>query len=292
MATQKQLKEHFLNLGNTGALYVWGANGQIITKELMDKLFKTFGSKTYTKEYYENKLKVGEGKIGADCSGAMYKVSGYDDTAAGYYDRCTKKGNISSIPNDKVCLVFKKNSSGKINHVGCYTGDGYVSEMASSKLNYQRKKLSGNGWDLWGFPDFVTDYDAASTPTSDKKEELAVDGEWGRDTTTASQKVFATIEDGEISHQLQSCKKYLPNCLTVSWEFDDTAKGSLLIRKIQTFLDELGYYKGEIDGLCGKKTVMAIQTFLNANGFNCGDVDGIMGENTVKAWQMYINSMI
>ena len=121
---------------------------------------------------------------------------------------------------------------------------------------------------------------------------LKVDGEWGRDTTTASQKVFGTIKDGEVSHQDSDCKEYLENCLTSSWEFDDTGKGSQLIRAIQTFLADLGYYKGQIDGLCGKKTVMAIQEFLNDNGFDCGLVDGYMGEKTVKARQRYINSRL
>ncbi len=121
---------------------------------------------------------------------------------------------------------------------------------------------------------------------------LKVDGEWGRDTTTASQKVFGTIQDGEISHQDSDCKLYLPNCLTSSWEFDETGKGSYFIRQVQTVLADLGYYKGKIDGLCGKQTVMAIQAFLNNQGFNCGKVDGCMGEKTVMAWQMYINSRL
>lgn len=159
MITQQKLKDHFLELGKKGALYVWGANGQTITKALMDSLYKSFGSTKYNKAYYDAKLKAGEGKPGADCSGALYPVSGYDTTASGYYKKCTKTGKISSIPREKVCLVFKVNSSGAINHVGCYTGDGYVSEMASSSKNYQRKKLDGNGWDYWGLPDFV-DYSA------------------------------------------------------------------------------------------------------------------------------------
>jgi peptidoglycan hydrolase-like protein with peptidoglycan-binding domain len=121
---------------------------------------------------------------------------------------------------------------------------------------------------------------------------LKVDGEWGRDTTTATQKVFGTIVDGEVSHQTEGCRKYLGNCLTASWEFDNTGKGSQLIRAIQTFLAKLGYYKGKIDGLCGKKTVMAMQYFLNDHGFACGIIDGEMGPDTVKAWQKYINSRL
>ena len=156
----------YLSLGSKGAIYVWGANVDTITKALVEKLYKTYGSLKYNKAYYNNKLKEGAGKIGADCSGSLYPVSGYDATASAYYNKCTEKGDISQIPKNKVCLVFKKNLSGTINHVGCYTGDGYVSEMASSQKNYQRKPLSGNGWDLWGMPDFITD------PNTVMKEEV------------------------------------------------------------------------------------------------------------------------
>ena len=285
MATQKQLKEHFLNL--KGAVYVWGANCQKITKGLMDNLFKSFGSKTYDKEYYANKLNEGEGKIGADCSGSIFPISGYDTTASGYYNRCNKRGNIASLPEDKVCLVFKKNSSGSINHVGCYTGDGYVSEMASSKKNYQRKPLKGNGWDYWGFPDFVTDYETASS----KSGKLSVDGSWGKDTTKMSQKVLGTTVDGIVSNQPVSCKEYVQNASESSWEFESKnyKKGSELIKAIQELVGLTGR---DVDGHCGKTTVKAMQTFLNAKGFSCGKVDGYMGENTVKAWQKYINSRL
>lgn len=287
--TQYQLRQHFLDLGKQGALYVWGANGQEITKKLMDKLYKSFGSGTYTKAYYANKLKEGEGKPGADCSGSIYPVSGYDDTAAGYYGRCVEKGNINSIPRNKVVLVFKRNSKGKINHVGCYTGDGCVSEMASSKLNYQRKLLDGNGWDLWGMPDFISD------PDDDFKEPLEIDGSWGMNTTKKSQHVFDTVEDGKISNQPSTVRQYLPMAKTSSWEFkgkDKCSKGSSLIKAIQTFLQKKGYYAGKIDGWCGKKTVMAIQAFLKDLGLYKGSVSGIMNVATVKAWQQYINSRL
>lgn len=168
--TQEQLKQHFLRLGDNGAIYVWGANGQIITKDLMDRLYKTYGSSRYNKQYYEDKLKEGEGKIGADCSGSLFPISGYDSTASGYYSKCIEKGNISTIPSNKVCLVFKQNNNKKVVHVGCYTGDGYVSEMASSALNYQRKPLTGNGWDLWGTPNFISDVDSTTSVTKEDKK--------------------------------------------------------------------------------------------------------------------------
>ena len=283
MKTQAQVRAYFLSLED--AIYVWGANGQIITKELMDKLHKTYGTSTYNKAYYDGKLKEGQGKIGGDCSGIMYPISGYDTTASGYYNRCNKRGNIASIPEDKVCLVFKKNSSGVINHVGCYTGDGYVSEMASSKANYQRKPLKGNGWDLWGMPDFISD------PNTEKCDELEVDGDWGKATTTMSQKVLGTTVDGIVSNQPVSCMKYVPNALESSWEFERTnyKAGSELIKAIQELVGLTGR---DVDGHCGYQTVCAIQTFLKNRGFYTGRIDGIMGEKTVKGWQKYINSRL
>lgn len=282
MITQKQLKEHFLGL--SGAIYVWGANCKTITEEMINSLYDNYRTSTYDKAYYDGKLAEGKGKIGADCSGALYPLSGYDTTAAGYYNRCTKKGTIDSIPEDKVCLVFKVNSFGSINHVGCYTGDGYVSELASSKKNYQRKALSGNGWDKWGLPDFV-DYE------TEEKDLLEVDGKWGRDTTTKSQRVLGTKEDGIVSNQPVSCKEYLPNAQESSWEFERTnyKRGSNLIKAIQKLVGMTGR---DVDGHCGKDTVKAMQIFLQKLGFYTGKIDGKMGPLTVMAWQQYINSRL
>lgn len=287
MISQKQFKEHFLELKN--AVYVWGANCVKINKAVIDKLYSCYKTSTYNKTYYNGKLKEANGKIGADCSGSFYPLSGYDTTAAGYYGRCVKKGKIGSIPKDKVCMVFKRNARGTINHIGCYTGDGYVCEMASSKKNYQRKPLLGNGWDDWGLPDFV-DY---SEKASDKKAsvELNTDGEWGRDTTRMSQMVLGTTVDGIVSNQPVRLKVYVPGALESSWEFESKnyKAGSELIRAMQELFGMTGR---EVDGHCGKDTVMEMQRFLKAKGFYSGTIDGIMGPKTVKAWQEYINSRL
>lgn len=128
------------------------------------------------------------------------------------------------------------------------------------------------------------------TETETVKEtvaKLVVDGEWGETTTRASQVVFKTIEDGEVSGQLIKCKKYLPNCNTNSWEFVKSSKnGSDLIKKIQKLVGV------KQDGKCGKNTVKAMQKYLKNKGFPCGTADGYMGEKTVMAWQKYINSRL
>lgn len=283
MVTQKQLKEHALNIKDT--IYVWGANFEIITKELMSKLHSWYGTSTYNKAYYDGKLKEGAGKFGADCSGALKPISGYDTTAQGYYERCVKKGRIATIPRDKVLLVFKENSEGRKTHVGIYTGDGQVSELASSKLNYQRKPLDNNGWDDWGYADFVTDYD------KEEVKNLDVDGEWGRDTTSMTQKVLGTTVDGIVSRQPVSCAKYCLNALESSWKFlsEDYKKGSEMVRAIQELVGLTGR---DVDGHFGYQTIVYLQKFLKNLGLYSGKIDGFMGERTVKAWQMYINSRL
>ena len=154
---------YFENLYKNKAIYLWGANGEVITKELCDNLFKTYGSSTYNKQYYDNKFKEGAGHIGADCSGAMCPVSGFDTTAQGYYNKCSTKGNISSIPKDTACLVFKGTSTSAINHIGFYLGNGYVVEMKSSKDNCVRSKLVNGGWKWYGTPNWIN---YSSIPTN------------------------------------------------------------------------------------------------------------------------------
>ena len=131
-------------------------------------------------------------------------------------------------------------------------------------------------------------YDAEPIKKPAAKSTLEVDGQWGKDTTRASQKVLGTAVDGIVSNQPASCRKYVPAALASSWEFKDNGYyvGSALIRAIQKIVGATQ------DGLCGKNTVKAMQKFLKTKGLYKGLVDGYMGKNTVKAWQNYIISRI
>ena len=179
MKTQKEVRDYALAASDW--LYVWGANGEVITPEKMDKLYRTFGSNTYNKEYYQKKLQSGNGKMAADCSGFMHPMSGYDNTADGYYRKCTKKGMIASLPKDKVCLVFKTRSNGTMHHIGIYLGDGTVAEMASSELNYKHRNLEATNWSHWGMPTWI-DYskpimqESGWIQVGDRWQYLKVDG--------------------------------------------------------------------------------------------------------------------
>jgi hypothetical protein len=208
--------------------------------------------------------------------------------------------NENRTPNSGDIIFYDWQDSGSGDNQGWSDHVGIVETVSNGKIiviegNYsnavKRRTLEVNGKYIRGYGVPKYDVEPAQKPVSEK-ELLEVDGEWGIDTTLLTQKVFGTTEDGEVWHQSEGCREFLENCLISAWKFDDTKDGSQLIRQIQTVLADFGYYKGEIDGLCGKQTVMAMQAFLNDNGFNCGDVDGYMGEKTVMAWQQYINSRL
>lgn len=206
--TQQAFVEWFEKLYTGGAIYLWGANGETITKTLCDKLFSWYGSATYNKAYYDSKLTEGKGKIGADCSGAMYKLSGVDRTAKGYYNACVSKGLIAALPKDKVCLVFNKS----LTHVGAYLGNGVTVEMKNSKANVHKENLKPTRWYYYGIPDFV-DYTVSleilkgEISSSDKiisdyqawlndnlsGSDIAVDGKYGSKTKTQTVKMIQTI---------------------------------------------------------------------------------------------------
>ena len=153
--TAKEVVEYFERLYSSGAIYVWGMNGEIIDETSISKTMQRFQSTQYNYEYYMNKLAVGKGKIGADCSGSMLPVSGFDATAQGYYNKCSTKGSINYIDKSIVCLVFKGSSAASINHIGLYCGNGYVIEMRSSKDNCVKSKLESGGWKYFGVPAWI-----------------------------------------------------------------------------------------------------------------------------------------
>lgn len=155
MIEVKKITEHFKKLFDEKAIYVWGMNCELITPESIDKAIRQHSSSTYPRSYYLGKLEEGLGHLGADCSGAFYPVSGYDTTAQGYYNRCTKKGSIKMLPN-MPCMVFVQGKT-KIDHIGWYDGNGYVYEMRSSKMNVRHDKLDSR-WDYYGLPEFA-DYE-------------------------------------------------------------------------------------------------------------------------------------
>lgn len=269
MITQQQFKDHYNKLYNGGAIYVWGANGEVITKELMDKLYSWYGSKTYNKTYYANKLKEGKGKIGADCSGSIFPLSKKDTTAKGYYNACPKKGNIGNLPTGTACLVFNANFT----HVGAYMGDGTTIEMMSSARNCVKEKFNPSRWAYYGIPSWL-EIPAKSTPT----------------VVQAKDPIVANIQ--------KWCNNYCNAGLVVDGEFGPKTKAGLC-KALQTCLNK--HFKAglAVDGSFGPKTKKACklasshkdlayicQAMLYCKGYNMShsiennNLDGSYGKGT------------
>ena len=227
----------------------------------------------------------------AGCPELFYggKKSAYCPTIADYY--IAKKQTVSKGSGKAGDIVLfdgnKNNSSDHIGIIEKKNSDGtYTTIEGNTSLTN-----NANGGQVMRRTRKQSEISYICRPkyteTEDVKEQLKVDGEWGEATTRASQVVFKTVEDGEVSDQLISCKKYLPNCNTGSWEFVKSSKnGSDLIKEIQ---EEVGAKK---DGKAGKDTAYKIQIFLKEKGFYSGSYTKKLDKATVKAWQKYINSRL
>lgn len=175
--------------------------------------------------------------------------------------------------------------SGVVNVIECTGafGGGVVSSYVDS---YGRRWNHKGGYQVmaWGAHGKLSSYiDYGAGPTPPTPGKITVDGEWGYSTTALAQKVFGTEVDGEVSHQLKSCKKYCLNCVVKgenagSWVFDSSRGYSPLIQAIQKWCG------AEQDGRIGPDTIKAMQKKLKV------EVDGYMGPETVKAFQTFLNS--
>ena len=241
----------------------------------------------------------------AGCPELFYggKKCAYVPTIADFY--IAKKqivGKYDGKPGDIVCFDFNKNNSS--DHIGLIyqnLGGGKYKTIEGNtavgnnsnggEVMIRTRTVSEISWIIR--PKYTEKSSSTTTSSSSSKKttssssKLSVDGEWGVKTTKATQKVLGTIQDGKISNQLSSCKKYLQGCSTDSWKFVSSAKsGSIAVMAIQKLVGS------SRDGFCGKNTVIAMQKFLKKKGYDCGATDGYMGPKTVKAWQKYINSRL
>lgn len=178
MISAKGFVEYLETIYRATAVYVWGGNVEFGTKELLE-----FKKKVYGKENYKDlTVEMIEGKLCADCSGLFAPISGYDDTARGYYDKCKEKGKIGQIPSDKKCLLFRE-ENGKIVHVAGYLGNGYLIEMWNG---CEKREFVASEWTYYGFPTWL----------EEQPDEIVVGGTV---TLTDAIKVYNTAADAKKS---------------------------------------------------------------------------------------------
>lgn len=205
--------------------------------------------------------------------------------------------NDAFVPSPGDWIIYDWSDTGKgdargYDHVGIVKQayKGKITVIEGNRNNKcDTRVIDVNGRYISGFvhPKYgqIAGGSTASTPTKPaSKPQIKVDGDWGVQTTNALQKKLNVAPDGEISNQLNSCKKYLPACNTKSWKFyDNPSNNSLTIERLQRLIGVT------VDGYAGYNTIVMLQKFLNEQINAHLKVDGECGKKTVKALQTWIN---
>lgn len=63
-----------------------------------------------------------------------------------------ERGEIDSLPGEKLCLVFRQDAPGEMGHVGLYLGDGTVVHAKGHAWGVIRQKLGEARFTHWGVP--------------------------------------------------------------------------------------------------------------------------------------------
>ena len=159
-----------------GLPYWWGTYGQTASASLYKEKKAQYPS-YYTASDFPSQY----GKRVHDCVGL---IKGYlwsatptsppvynpdeDVNVPMLYNRCTKRGSLSSMPDQPGVCVFMAS----MGHVGVYVGDGWVIEARGHAYGVVRTKLSERGWALWGMPKYI-EYD---TPETTEPKKITVTG--------------------------------------------------------------------------------------------------------------------
>lgn len=156
--TAKALVEYcFKQLGRP---YWYGTFGQRATRQLYLNR-----KATYPRYYTASDFECQFGQKVHDCIGLVkgffwcddadsthyvYKKDFPDVSADGQYNRSTRKGDISTLPETPGVLVFMKG------HVGVYVGNGEVIEARGHKFGVVKTKLSERSWKRWALIDEIS----------------------------------------------------------------------------------------------------------------------------------------
>ncbi len=227
----------------------------------------------------------GSSEGAVDCSGLIWTYCGGD--RVNMLDTSTESGSISSIPNVHGLGLYQPG------HVGVYVGNGYEVDARSDYDGICYEKLSDSymGWTHWfklaavtyienGWEEFNGDYyyyEDGEYITDTSRE---IDGttyyfdsegcssqtpsDTSSKASSSSSSSSSSSDSGSSSSSSSSATLYLLG-----------SSGSE-VEKIQTRLQELGYYNGSINGEFDEATQSAYMSFQLDAGLT---VDGISGSD-------------
>ena len=136
-----------------GCGYAYGSEGQTLSPDLLKRFKKKFGKnvKDSTNKWMNIEC--------YDCSGLVMKalkeagINVHHSAHWTWTEDMKKRGDIKDIPNDKLCLVFRKGKSGEMVHIGVYLGNGKVIEAKGADYGVVETDLKGSSWTNWGVPE-------------------------------------------------------------------------------------------------------------------------------------------
>ena len=257
MKTGQGLAEYAL--AQLGRPYWWGCFGQRADGALYAQKKKQYPG-YYTAADFQNQY----GQKVHDCVGL---IKGYlwcgsadgsprynaaqDIAVEGLYRKCSRKGDISTLPETPGVCVFMAN----MGHVGVYIGNGEVVEAMGHAYGVVKTKVAGRGWAYWGMPEWI-DY-GAEKPSQSPSVTALPEGEPREEDFTLG---FRILREGCVG--------------------DD-------VRALQLMLKARGYQCGNYgangdgaDGDFGASTKTKLISYQRVNGL---EPDGEAGPDTMGA---------
>ena len=242
-------------IAQLGRPYWWGCFGQLADGALYAQKKKQYPAYYTAADFssqYGQKVHdcVGliKGYLWCDTPDGLPKYNAPQDVAVeGLYKKCSKRGNIGSIPETPGVCVFMQS----LGHVGVYIGNGEVVEAMGHAYGVVKTKLKGRGWAYWGMPEWI-DY-AGETPQS-----AAPTAPLTRGAFTLSFRILKEGCAGEDVKALQlllkargfQCGNYGPNGDGADGEFGGATTTKLISYQSAVGLDP--------DGEAGPKTMGAL----------------------------------
>jgi len=151
-----------------GLPYWWGTYGQTATAALYREKKAQYPG-YYTASDFSSQF----GKRVHDCVGLIkgylwsatptstpVYTSSEDCNVPMLYNRCTRRGSLSGMPDVPGVCVFMAS----MGHVGVYIGNGEVIEARGHAYGVVKTKLKDRGWALWGMPKYIDYSETAPGP--------------------------------------------------------------------------------------------------------------------------------
>lgn len=159
-----------------GAPYWMGTFGNRSDRSLYNSKKAQYPAYYPPQSWTEGSFTDDFGKRVTDCAGLLkwflwsnnmtdkapsYKAS-EDYGAQGFWEQCSSKGSIGSLPSDKIGIIVFNGSDSKKNHMGVIVdNDGTVVEAKGHAYGTITSKASS--WGYWGKSKFIT-YESTPAP--------------------------------------------------------------------------------------------------------------------------------